>query len=113
MENDPRYPPICVYAEGTQSNGNHILAFKKGAFAGLNTIQPVVIKYSWNDFSPTWEGIPFMPHAIMQYCLGTYKCEVIILPPFKPSEYLFETHTKDGMERWEVFAEAVRDVIAK
>jgi lysophosphatidylcholine acyltransferase/lyso-PAF acetyltransferase len=38
VENDPRFPPICVYAEGTQTNGTHLLTFKKGAFIGLNTV---------------------------------------------------------------------------
>lgn len=38
VENDPRYPPICVYAEGTQTNGTHLLTFKKGAFAGMNMV---------------------------------------------------------------------------
>lgn len=113
MESDPRYPPICVYAEGTQSNGNYLLSFKKGAFAGLNTVQPVVIKYTWDKMSPTWEGMPFICHSCLQYNYGTYGVEVHVLPPFKPNDYLFEKHTKDGQEQWEVFAEAVRDVMAK
>ena len=113
VENDPRFPPICVYPEGTQSNGSYLLTFKKGAFAGLNTVQPVVIKYSWDKMSPTWEGMPFICHGNMMLNCGTYKCEVSVLPPFKPNDYLFSKHGKEGQEKWEVFAEAVRDVMAK
>ena len=98
VENDPRYPPICVYAEGTQTNGTHLLTFKKGAFAGLNTVQPVVLKFKWNFISPTWEGMPFIAHAVLMYCLGTYHVDVNILPPFKPNQNLLEVHKDKGNE---------------
>lgn len=39
--------------------------------------------------------------------------DVYVLPPFKPNEYLFETHKDKGTERWEIYAWAVRDVMAK
>ena len=32
------YQPFCVFAEGTTSNGTHILPFKRGAFAGMRTV---------------------------------------------------------------------------
>jgi lysophosphatidylcholine acyltransferase / lyso-PAF acetyltransferase len=38
IENDPRWPQICIYPEGTQTNGAFLLSFKKGAFVGLNTV---------------------------------------------------------------------------
>jgi len=114
VESDPRFPPICVYAEGTQSNGEYLLTFKKGAFAGLNTVQPVVMKYNWKGFSPTWEGMPFICHgALMLMHLGYYTCEVHVLPDFKPNDHLFENHSDKGEEQWEVYAWAVRDVMAK
>jgi len=41
------------------------------------------------------------------------KCTVNILPDFEPNEYMFKTHKKEGNERWEVFAWAVRDLMGK
>ena len=90
-----------------------MLSFKKGAFVGLHTVQPVVMKYTWKTLSPTWEGMPFMAHSIFMLCWGPYQVEVNILPPFKPNEHLFEVHKDKGQEHWEIFAWAVRDLMAK
>jgi hypothetical protein len=89
------------------------LSFKKGAFAGLNTVEPVVMKYKWDRVSPTWEGIPFIAHASLMTMYGTYACEVNVLPNFMPNDYLFETHKDKGNDKWEIYAWAVRDVMAK
>jgi hypothetical protein len=35
------------------------------------------------------------------------------MPPFVPNEYLFKHHGKEGMEKWEVYAEAIRDIISE
>lgn len=35
------------------------------------------------------------------------------MPPFLPNDYLFETHKDKGKDKWEIFAWAVRDVMAK
>ena len=36
-----------------------------------------------------------------------------MLPPFQPNDYLFEQHKDKGAEKWEIYAWAVRDVMAK
>jgi hypothetical protein len=35
------------------------------------------------------------------------------LPIFQPNDYLFEKHRDKGKEKWEIFAWAVRDIMAK
>ena len=35
------------------------------------------------------------------------------MPPFKPNEYLFETFKDKGTEKWEIYAWAVREAMAK
>lgn len=44
---------------------------------------------------------------------GTYTHYINVLPPFQPNDYLFEKHADKGTEKWEIYAWAVRDVIAK
>jgi hypothetical protein len=91
------------------------LNFKKGAFIGLNTVRPVVLKYKWQGLSPTWEGMPFIAHGcfLNMYVGGNKHVDVNVLPPFLPNDYLFETHKDKGKDKWEIFAWAVRDVMAK
>jgi hypothetical protein len=47
------------------------------------------------------------------YCYGTFHVDVNILPPFKPNEHLWEVHKDKGAEQWEIFAWAIRDVMAR
>ena len=35
------------------------------------------------------------------------------LPAFSPNEYMYETHADKGDEKWEIFAWAIRDLLAK
>ena len=62
---DPRFPPICIYPEGSQSNGTSLLTFKKGAFASMLPVTPVVIKYSYMEsgVNPSWDSMPFLAQA--------------------------------------------------
>lgn len=43
--------------QGTTSNGDYILPFKKGAFLAGLPVQPTVLRYSSNWASPAWESI--------------------------------------------------------
>lgn len=36
-----------------------------------------------------------------------------ILPVFKPNEYLLKTHRDKGKDDWEIYAWAVRDIMAR
>ena len=45
--------------------------------------------------------------------LGIQRIQMKVLPDFEPNEYLFETHADKGKERWQIFAWAVRDIMAK
>lgn len=45
-------------------------------------------------------------------CIGGWKVHMKVLPPFIPNDYLFETHKDKGREKWEIYAWAVREVMA-
>lgn len=40
-----KLPPICVFPEGTVSNGNYLLSFKKGAFEPKLPIKIILLEY--------------------------------------------------------------------
>ena len=44
---------MLVFPEGATTNGDYLIKFKKGPFSGLNSVQPVIIKYKTpNGFNP-------------------------------------------------------------
>jgi lysophosphatidylcholine acyltransferase/lyso-PAF acetyltransferase len=107
-----RYPAMTIFAEGSTSNGHYLLSFKRGAFAALRAVKPVILKYSFGTMSPAWEVMPFWPMVIMHMSLFDFKCEVLELPTFTPNEYLFTHHANKGKEKWEIYAWAVREVMS-
>lgn len=113
VENNSEYPSILVFPEGGTSNGKYLLSFKKGAFASLKAVKPVVLQYSSGILNPAYDIIPFLPFVLMQLSLFDFGCIVKELPPFVPNEYLFKTHADKGKDKWEIYAWAVRDVMAK
>lgn len=88
-----------------------ILPFKKGAFSGLKPVRPVYLKYDYTTVSPAYDVIPFIPLFILQACSFNFTCTFHELPPFIPNEYLYKNHTDKGSEKWEIYAESVREIL--
>lgn len=84
------FPPICIFPEGGTSNSRYLLTFKRGAFVGNKTVQPIVLKFHWSDMSPAYDVMPFFPLIIFLMSYGCVTCTMKILPPFTPNEYLYE-----------------------
>ena len=81
----------------------------------MKAVTPVVIKYSWKSFSPTWDSMTFLGQAPLMYSYPwpKYTCTVTILPTFLPNKYLLQKYKDKGTEDWEIFAWAVRDIMAR
>lgn len=47
-------PKVCIFPEGTTTNGRALICYKQGAFAPGLPVQPVVIRYPFWFFSPHW-----------------------------------------------------------
>jgi len=88
-EKDDRWYQLLIYPEGTQTNGTHLIPFKRGAFQAMKPVVPVVLQYagpSEKSFKLQWDVLDFLPHAILTYSLpGMYTCTVLALPPFNPT----------------------------
>lgn len=63
--------------------------------------------------SPSYATMDIAPLAIFLLSWCCYKCDVTILPEFEPTEYLFTEHADKGKERWEIYAWALRDIMAR
>ena len=81
---------LAIYAEGGTNNGDYLIQFKKGAFYGLNSVQPVAMKYDSPWVSASALNLNIMAHAVMlmaaPYCILRMK----EYPIFKPNDYFFK-----------------------
>jgi hypothetical protein len=115
IEQTGKHAPLLIFAEGGTTNGSGLISFKKGAFFAEKTIRPIFLKYSWYQFSPSFDVLELLPLVIMMlsFPFACFRCEVNVMPDFEPNDYLFETHKEHGEERWEVYAWALREVMKK
>lgn len=114
IETTGEYTTLLVFPEGGTTNGSGLIKFKKGAFYGEKSVKPVVLKYALDEsVSVAYDTIEILPLVIFQLSWSCMTCRVIELPDFQPNEYLFTEHADKGDERWEIYAWATRDIMAK
>lgn len=112
---EPGHRPLLLFPEGTTSNGDSLLEFKKGAFIPGAPVRPVVLCYtgSWNpattNFRTTSRGEieatgdaewveQFLGHVM-------HSVQIRVLPPFIPNQAekedagLFATNVRKAMRR--------------
>ena len=54
---------------------------------------------------PTWECLGFLEQVIIVGSItGTYKAEILVLPPILPNEYMFQKFADKGKSKAEIFA---------
>lgn len=108
-------PPILVFPEGATTNNKSLIKFKRGAFSGLSSVQPVCAKYwSLNGISPQNDTLLQNHYYYQLLSLGT-TIDLKVYPVFKPNEYFWKHHfdEKKGLAKWEVYAQVVREHIMR
>ena len=91
-----------------------MLKFKKGAFAAEKMIKPILMVWNLDGtFYPAYDIMELLPLAIMMWSSFCMQVTILDLPEFAPNDYLFSTHSDKGTERWEIYAWAARDFMAK
>lgn len=106
------YPPLIMNVEGGTTNGTSLIKFKKGAFVGLNSIQPVVIKYETALIDMEQCIVSLYSHILLASCNPYCSIKVKEMPTFKPNEYFWKNHQKEGEEQWETYARVIRHIMA-
>jgi hypothetical protein len=86
-------------------NTNILVLFHRGAFTAGLPVQPVMIRYPWNNFCPSWETIPVSTFFIRLFTQFQNYCHVIHFPVYYPSAL----EQKDAS----VYASNVRHVMTK
>ncbi|CAD8051756.1 unnamed protein product [Paramecium sonneborni] len=106
------YPPVIIFPEGTTTNGECLIPFKRGAFDPLLPVKICCLKYSKRRFHPVMDviGIGYMT----LFALNQFVNEVEIIEfedLFDPTYLNLQNYPQE--KRWEIYAEACRTVMAK
>ena len=106
--------PICLFPEGTTTNGKYILKFKRGAFYNLLPIKPQIILLGNNlDYSCAIGVGSAAFNYFRSLCYFGCQINLCELPVIKPTEYMFEKYKDLGSEKWEIFAEVTRKIMCE
>ena len=109
--------PLIVFAEGGTTNGNYITQFKKGAFASLKAVKPVLQK-NWcmrgsiarGDLMGFWQWTFLVPFNTIVHIP-----EIVELPVFEPNEFFWNKYWdgKNEDDKWKVYARAVQEMYSE
>ena len=105
--------PLVMHPEGGTTNGTALVNFKSGAFAGLNSVQPVAIKYNSSMIPLTTGVLEFQDHILLVGINPIATASLNIYPVFKPNDYFWAHHLKPGEEKMDCYARVIRAIIAE
>ena len=69
---------------------------------------PIGIKYESGVIPISSGCMPFESHMALAASNPFAFCTVKEFPVFKPNEYFFKNHQKEGEEKWETYARIIR-----
>jgi hypothetical protein len=73
----------------------------------------VIVKSLNKKFDLSVGGSGYGVSLLRSMCYLWHDFEVTQLPILEPTEYMFNNHYTDKTEKWEVYAEVVRDIYAE
>jgi len=112
-ETDPDIEPLIIFPEGGTTNGQQMIQFKRGAFVGLRSIWPKVHKI-WSPFQTPFAGaIGGFPYFFIACSILWSSCTKYELPIFRPNDYFFEHHQKEGEQKHDTYARVVRQLMSE
>ena len=99
------HKPVAVFAEGTTSNGEYVLPFKRGAFLAGVPVRPLVVIYEGGQVAAAWESMSALRHIFLLFSsFSRCTIRVIELPVIQP--------TSEERADPALFAERVRQAVA-
>lgn len=87
VRGDPDWPNLILAPEGTCGDGKCLLRFRTGAFVPGAPVLPILLKYENRFFNPAWGIVADERiHFVRALCQFRKKVDVLVLPPYFPSE---------------------------
>ena len=82
---------MCLFAEGSTTNGTALLKFKKGAFVAMRPVTPCYIQFDKCYVSPTYDTITFW-HMLVLMCsyVSCFRTRMTIMPTFSPNDHMLQ-----------------------
>jgi lysophosphatidylcholine acyltransferase/lyso-PAF acetyltransferase len=107
--------PLVLFPEGTTTSGRHILKFKKGAFYALLPIKPEIFNiYQEDEFHLSIGASSVVTNYMRLYSYFRHRVYFVDdLPVIKPTDYMWKNWSHLGKEKWEIYAEVVRAILAE
>jgi hypothetical protein len=102
-----------MFPEGCTTNNTSLITFRRGAFFGLQSVQPVTISYYSPYFSCAHDVINQLAHIILAGCQPYALCTVKEMPVFEPNAWFFEHHKKGSEEQWETYMRVIREIMGE
>lgn len=106
--------PLTIFPEGTVTTGKHLLKFKKGAFASLLPLKPIMIKMETDDdYGISLGVLKFWFHLFYSFSFLYYNLIALEMPVISPTGYMFETYGHFGKTKADIYAEVVRNIYSE
>lgn len=81
----PGMRPMCIFPEGTTTNGRYIIPFKTGAFLAGVPVKPHILRYSTLPLSPAWDTIDVRWLLFLVLANLVHTVTITELPVYVPS----------------------------
>lgn len=85
-ERDTNLPPVAIFPEATTTSGLYMLRMRTGAFVAGTPVAPILIRYPYKYFSPSYESIRTLPYLYRMLSQFYNSVEYLRLPVYYPSE---------------------------
>ena len=108
-----KYPSLIIFPEGGTTNGTELIKFANGAFLSLESVQPFGVTYHSVLMDITNGCIPFESHYLSNICNPFAYAKAREFPVFKPNEYFWKHHQREGEEKTETYSRVIREIMSE